>query len=196
MLKRRLVLACLLVASALALAACGSSGSGDESQIEEAIETSATSSNPADCKKLLTQRFMEQTTKSEGSEAVKACEKEATEDKGVKAATVSKVEVEGSKATADAALAGGGLDGQEVEIALVKQGDQWKLDELAGFVKFDKAKVIEAFESEFAKPSSEVSKSLAACIVNAFEEAPQAKFEEALLNGSTEGFEELAGSCS
>jgi hypothetical protein len=40
-----------------------------------------------------------------------------------------------------------------------------------------------------------VSRSLASCIVKSFEEAPRAKFEDALLSGSTEGFEELAGSC-
>lgn len=194
MLKRRLVLACLLVVSAFALAACGS-GSNDESQIEETIETSATSTDPANCKKLSTQQFMEQTTQSEGSEAVKTCEKEASNDEGAKSVTVSNVEVEGSKATADTALTGGGFDGQEVEVALVKEGDQWKLDEITGFAKFDEQKVLETLEKGFAKPSSEVNKSLASCIVESFEEAPQAEFEEALISGSTEGFEEIAGGC-
>lgn len=194
MFKRRLVLPLLLTVSALALVACGS-GSSDESQIEEAVETSATSTDPADCTKLATRQFVEQTTQSEGAEAVKTCEKEASNDEGAKSATVSNVEVDGSKASADVALTGGGFDGQEVEVALVKQGDQWKLDELTGFAKFNEAKVIETLEKGFAKPSSEVSRSLASCIVKSFEEAPQAKFEEALLSGSTEGFEELAGSC-
>jgi hypothetical protein len=194
LLKRSLVLTCLLIVSALALAACGSS-ENDESQIEEAIETSATSTDPADCKKLATQQFMEQTTQSEGPEAVKTCEEEASNDEGADSATVSNVEVDGSNASADVALGGGGFDGQEVEVALVKQGDQWKLDEVAGFVKFDEAKVIEALEKGFAKPSSEVSKSLASCIIESFEKAPQAEFEEALISASTEGFEEIAGSC-
>jgi hypothetical protein len=193
--KRYLVLPCLLIVSALVLVACGSSGNSDESQIEEAVETSATNTDPANCTKVSTQNFLEQTTQSKGPEALKTCEKEASEDTGAKSVAVSNVEVEGSKATADAALSGGGFDGQQVEVALVKEGDQWKLDELAGFVKFDEAKVIATLEKEFAKPSSEVSKSLASCITNAFEEAPQAEFEEALLNQSTKGFEELAGAC-
>jgi hypothetical protein len=195
LLKRRLVLPCLLIVSALALAACGSSGNSDENQIEEAIETSATTTDPADCTKVSTRRFMEQTAQSEGSEAVKKCEKEASEDNGAESVAVSSVEVDGSKATAEAAVSGGGFDGQTVEIALVKEGDQWKLDEIAGFTKFNEAKVIETLEREFAKPSSKVSKSLAACITESFEEAPQGEFEEALLNRSTEGFEELAGDC-
>jgi hypothetical protein len=194
LLKRHLVLVCLLIVPALALAACGSSNS-DESQIEEAVETSATSTDPADCTKLATQQFIEQTTQSEGAEAVKTCEKEAKEESGAKSAAVSNVEVDGSKATADAALTGGGLDGQEVEVALVKEGDQWKLDEITGFTKFDQAKVIETLERELAKPSNEVGKSVAACIVKAFEEAPEDEFEEALLSPSTNGFEELAGAC-
>jgi hypothetical protein len=192
--KRYLVLPCLLIVSLFGLAACGSSDS-DESQIEEAVETSATSTDPADCKKLATQHFMEQTTQSEGSEAVKTCEKEASNDEGAEDATVSNVEVDGSTASADVALTGGGFDGQEVEVALVKEDDQWKLNEIAGFVKFDEAKVIKTLEEGFSKPSSEVSKGLESCIIESFEEAPQSDFEAALISGSTEGFEEIAGDC-
>lgn len=191
---RRLFLFCLVIVSAFALAACGSSGNSDESEIEAAVEASATSSKPADCKKFNTQKFMEQTSRSEGAEAVKTCEKEASEESGAKSATVSNVEVDGSKATADVALTGGSLGGQEVEVALLKEGEQWKLDQLTGFAKFDQATVVKTFEEEFAK-SKEVSKSLASCIVEDFEKAPQAKLEEALISGTTEGFEELAGSC-
>ena len=54
--KRHLLVPCLLLVSALALAACGS-GSGDQSQIEEAIETSATITDPADCTTVQTQNF-------------------------------------------------------------------------------------------------------------------------------------------
>lgn len=194
MLKRYLVLLCLLIASALALAACGSSDN-DESQIEDVVVTSATSTDPADCKELATQQFIEQTTQSEGSEAIETCEEEATNDEGADKATVSNVEVDGSNASADVALSGGGFDGQKVEVTLVKEDDQWKLDEIAGFAKFDEAKVIETLEKGFAEPSSEVSKGLASCIVESFEEAPQAEFEDALISGSTKGFEEIAGDC-
>jgi hypothetical protein len=194
LLKRSLVLICLLIVPALVLAACGSGG-GEESTIEEVIETSATSTDPADCKELSTQQFMEQIAQAEGAEAVKTCEKEASEETGAKSASVSNIEVDGSKATAEATLTGGGLDGQTVEVALVKQGDQWKLNEITGFSKFDQAKVIEALEKGFDEPSSEISKSLASCIIKSFEEVPQAEFEEALLSTSSKGFEEIAGDC-
>jgi hypothetical protein len=194
LLKRSLVLICLLIVPALVLAACGSGG-GEEGTIEEVIETSATSTDPADCKELSTQQFMEQIAQAEGAEAVKTCEKEASEETGAKSASVSNIEVDGSEATAEVALTGGGLDGQSVEVALVKQGDQWKLNEITGFTKFDQAKVVETLEKGFDEPSSEISKSVASCIVKSFEEAPRAEFEEALLSTSSEGFEEIAGDC-
>ena len=192
---RRLLLPFVLIASALALTACGGSSSNDESEIEAAIEASAKSTNPADCKKVNTQKFVEQTTRTQGPEALKQCEEEASEGNGVKSASASNIEVDGSKATADVGLNGGSLDGQEVEVALIKEGKQWKLDKLTGFVSFDQKTAVEGFEKQFAEPGSKVSKSVASCIVKAFEKAPQAKLEDALLSGSTEGFEELAGSC-
>lgn len=193
---RRLFLLCLMIVSAFALAACGSGGdSNEEGEIKTAIETSATSSNPADCKKVKTQKFVEQTTRTKGPEALKECEEEAKQGSGAKAATASNIEVDGSKATADVALTGGSLGGQEVEVALVEEGGRWKLDQLTGFAKFDQETVVKTFEEEFAKPGSKVSKSLASCIADDFKKAPQAKLEDALLSGSTEGFEELAGSC-
>lgn len=194
MLIRRLALLCLLILSVAGLAACGSGGD-DEGQIKEAIETSAASNDPADCKKLSTQKFMEQTTKSRGSEAVESCEEDASNEEGVEKAAVSSVEIDGSEATAGASLSGSLLDGQEVEIALVKDDDRWKLDEITRFTAFEPAKVTAALEEEFAKPSAEISEKRAACIIKAFEAAPEAELEEALLSPSTEGFEEIAGDC-
>lgn len=194
MLIRRLALLSLLILSVAGLAACGS-GASDESQVEGAIETAAASNDPADCKELLTQSFMEQTDKSKGSEAVESCEEEASQDEGVEKAIVSKVKVEGSKATADAALTGSPFDGQQVEIALVKDGDQWKLDQITRFTAFNPAKVTAFFTRELSKPSSETSKARANCVIDSVERASKVKLEEILLSPSPKGFEELVGSC-
>jgi hypothetical protein len=193
--KRRFALAFLLIFSALALVACGSSGNGDESQIEEAIETSATSTDPADCTKLQTQQFMEQTTQESGKAAVTKCEKEAEAEEGAESASVSNVEISGSSATAEAALTGGGLGGQSVEVALVKNGEQWKLDEVVKFTNFDRAKLVEYFEEEFTKASSELPPKLAGCFIEVFQEGSQAEIEELLLSNSTKGLEEVAEAC-
>jgi hypothetical protein len=194
-LKRRIALACLLVFSALAVVACGSSNS-DESQIEEAIETSATTTNPADCTKLNTQQFMEQTAQESGKAAVKKCEAEAEAGEGAESVSVSNVEVSGSSATAEAALTGGALSGQTLEVELVKSGEQWQLNEVVKFTKFDRAKLVEFVEEEFTPSANGPSPKLAACFVEAFQEGSQSEIEELLFSPSSEGFEELAEACS
>jgi hypothetical protein len=184
-----------LIISALALSACGGGGgSSDESQIEEAIETSATSSDPADCSKLTTQAFMEQSTSTEGAAAVKQCEAEVGEDEAESVAVTS-VEVEGSEATADAALTGGSFDGQTLEIALVKEGDQWMLNEVLGFAKLDTPKLVESLATQF-ESNEELSEETAVCIEEGFEESSQPEVEEYLLSGSTEPIEGLVEECS
>lgn len=194
--KRFLLLPCIVLVSALALAACGGgNGSGDESQIEEAIEKSAANDDPSACTKLQTQKFAEQTTQEAGKAAVRSCEEEAEEKEGVESATVANVEVEGSTATAEASLRGGSFDGQTLEVELVKDGDQWKLNEAVKFTKFDQGKLVETFEREFEKAQNEVSPRFAACFIGAFKESSQAKIEEMLLSGSTHALEEVAEGC-
>ena len=193
--KRLLLLPCILILSALAFTACGSSG-GDEGEIEEVIETSATSTNPADCKKLNTQQFMEQTTQESGQAATKECEEEAKKGEGAKSADVSAVEVDGSKATAEVALSGGNLDGQALEVALVKEGDQWKLNEVVAFAEFDQGKLVESLEASLAEASSEVDPEFASCVIEAFKQGSQPEVEELLFGNSPKALEEVFEACS
>lgn len=193
--KRLLLLPCILLLAALALAACGGSG-GDDGEIEEVIETSATTTDPADCKKLNTQGFMEQTTQESGSTAVKRCEEEAEEGEGAKSVSVSAVEVDGSDATAEAALSGGNLDGQTLEVALVKDGDQWKLNEVVEFTKFNQAKLVEVLEKGLAEPSSEANPKFAGCVIDAFKQGSQKEVEELLFGGASGTLEEVFEACS
>jgi len=189
------LLPALLLALALGLSACGGSGSDDESKIEEAIEISA-SSNPAACTKYQTQHFVEQTSEASGKAAVKECEEEAENGEAPESASVSNVEVNGSKATAEAALTGSVFDGQAVEIALVNEGGQWKMNEIVKFTKLDQAKLVESFEQELSKASNEVSPKFAACFIEAFEQADQGEIEAMLFGGNEKAFEEIAGNCS
>lgn len=193
--KRLLLLPCILILSALAFAACGSGG-GDEGEVEEVIETSATSNDPADCKKLNTQQFMEQTTQESGKTAVKKCEEEAKEGEGAKSVSVSAVEVDGSDATAEAALSGGNLDGQTLEVALVKDGDQWKLDEVVEFTKFNQAKLVEVLEEGLSEPGSEIDPKFAACVIDAFKQGSQAEVEDLLFGGSSGTLEKVFEACA
>jgi spermidine/putrescine-binding protein len=193
--KRLLLLPCILILSALSFAACGSSG-GDEGEIEEVIEASATTTNPADCKKLNTQQFMEQTTQESGNAAVESCEEEAKEEEGAESVSVSAVEVDGSDATADAALTGGNLDGQALKLALVKDGDQWKLDEVVEFTKFNQAKLIEVLDEGLSEPGSEIDPKFASCVLEAFKQGSQAEVEELLFGKSPQALEEVFEACS
>jgi hypothetical protein len=194
--KRHLLLPCLLLVSALALVACGGSsgGSGDESQIEAAIETSATSTKPSACKEFSTQQFMEQSTSTEGAAAVKQCEENATEEDGAESVDISEVEVDGSEATADVALTGGSLGGQGLEIALIKEGSDWKLNELVGFIELDPTALAESLGTSLKKEGGEAAE-LAPCIEEKFEVAEQSEIEELVISGSTQPIEELVEEC-
>jgi hypothetical protein len=192
--KRLLLLPCLMLVFAFALSACGS-GSSDEGQIEEAIERSAANEDPANCTKLQTQTFTEQTQQESGKAAVQSCEEEAEESEGAESATAANVAVDGSTATAEATLKGGSLDGQTLEVELVKDGGQWKLNEVVKFTKLDQAKLVETFEREFENSKNEVSPQLAACFAEAFAKASQAEIEEMLFSGSTRALQEAAEGC-
>lgn len=192
--KRLLLLPCFLVLAGILLAACGSS---DEAEVKAAIEKSATTTDPADCKKLQTQEFTEQASHESGGGAMGRCEEEAREGEGIEAAAVSNVKVDGAKATARVALRGGTLDGQVVEVALVKSGDQWKLDEIVEFIEFDEPKLMEGLEDEFKGNSSKVStKKFAACFVEAFNEGGKQEVEELLLAPAAVEVEGVSKRCA
>lgn len=193
--KQYLLLPCLLLT--FALAACGSSGGGDssggsdEGQIVETIEKSLAEPNPAYCKELQTQTFVEQTTHTSGSAAIKACEEEGNEATS-ESVDVSKVTVKGTDATAEVAFSGGDFSEQTLVVALVKEGDQWKLDEIVRFANLQKAALIKAIEAQL----SELNPEAASCIVEGLESSSDATFEALLLKGEDKPLTELAESCA
>jgi hypothetical protein len=195
--KHLLLVPCLLILAAVALAACGGGGgSSDEGQIEETIETSATTSDPSNCTELETQAFVEQNTGTQGGAAVKECEEEAEEgEETAESVDVSNVSVNGEEATAEVAFSGGSLDSQAVEVGLVKEGDNWKLNEILGFTEFDAAKLAESLQNKFAEEKEAIPANLATCIVEAFSEASQSEAEELTFSGSSKPIEELAEAC-
>jgi hypothetical protein len=134
----------------LALAACGDdngTSSADQDQITAAINKAAVSGDPSACTEVETQKFVEQTGDGKGQAAVKSCEKDASDSVADKV-DVTDVEVDGNNATANAAVTGSIFDGQTLQIALVKDGDQWKLDEFKGFEDFDRDSLNASFEKE------------------------------------------------
>jgi hypothetical protein len=197
--KRLLLVPFLLLAFGLALSACGggsssSGGSSDESQIEEAIEISSTSTEPSTCTEFSTQEFLEETTSQEGPAAVKQCEEAAEEGEVAESAEVSQVEIEGSEAAAEVKFTGGALGGQAIAVGLVKEGDSWKLEEIIGFTVLDKSALAETVGTSLEEEGGEVAK-LAPCIEEGIEESGQTAIEELLFSGTTAPTEELAAEC-
>jgi hypothetical protein len=193
-LKRLPLVLLVLALGALTLAACGSSES-DEDQIVSAIESSATSTDAADCEALSTVAFMEQTAGGSGEEAVKTCEEEAEDDSdNSDSVAVSKVQVDGSDSTADAKFVGGNLDGQTLTIALVDEDGDWKLDRLVGFADFNREGLIGSFEETLGE-SDEIADTVSSCIVEGLEDLSDPELESLVIDNEEEVFLELATEC-
>lgn len=193
--KRHLfLLPALVLALALGLAACGG-GESAEDKIVSMIERSATSTDPANCKETQTEQFMEQTSGGSGSGAVKECEKETKSgEDNPESVNVSQVKVNGEKATADVEFEGGNFNGQTVEVALVEEEGNWKLDELTGFAKFDAKQLVGALAKKLEE-EPEIEPRVASCIVEGLEEAPAQELEALVIENNTQPIVELAESC-
>lgn len=194
---RLLLLPCLLLISALALAACGggSDSGAEEEAIEAAIVRSATTADPANCTEVETLAFAEQSSEESGAAAVKECEQEAKDgSNNAKTVKVTKIKIDGSEATANAAITGGGLDSQVISISLVEEDGSWKLDQLTGFAKLDTARLAEIF-GEKLEETGELTPQQTGCIVEGLEAASKAQAEELVLSGSSDPLVELAQGC-
>jgi len=197
LIKRILVPLALLALAALMLSACGGGGSSDEDKITETIETAATTSDPSNCTELETLSFVEQNTTEKGKAAVKTCEEEAEAgEEEAEGAKVSNVSVDGSKATAEAEFEGGSLGSQSLEVELVEEDGNWKLDQIAGFANYDGKALGEAFQKQFEEEPGELSSEQAKCISGKVAGLSQAAAEEVFFGGSAEKIIELAQSCA
>jgi len=195
--KLHLLLPLALFALALGLVACGGSGDSDEDKIVEVIETSATSADPADCKELSTQAFLEQTELEQGAAAVKSCEESAEDSEdNPDSVEVSKVEIDGSSATANAAFSGGSFDGQTLAVALVEEDGDWKLDEITGFAKFDQQRLADSFEEGLQSGENALDPQLATCFAEVVGELPKDEAEEVVIGGSADPIVAIIEGCS
>jgi hypothetical protein len=193
--KRPLVLVALLGLLVLALSACGGGGSGAEGEITEVIEQAATTSDPSNCTELQTLRFTEQNTSEKGKAAIKGCEESAKEEEQAEEAKVSNVSVDGEKATAEVEFVGGSLGSQVLEVALVEEGGDWKLDQIEGFAKYNGKALEEMFIKRFEESPQGLTKKQYTCIAAGIGGASKAEAEAMLLSGSAKKIEALTKSC-
>jgi len=191
-----LLLPAAILALVFGLAACGGSSESDEDKIVNTIEKSATSTDPAICNETETLSFMEQTGSSTGKEAEKECEKE-TEEEGNNdpdSVNVSKVKADGGKATADVEFKGGTFDGQTLEVALVEEDGDWKLNELTGFANFDTAPFIAELSKQLEEEPG-IEPETASCIVAGIEELSKSELEGLVVENNTQPITEIAEGC-
>ncbi|HVW46270.1 MAG TPA: hypothetical protein VHA76_04390 [Solirubrobacterales bacterium] len=195
MIRRLLVPLALLALASVGLAACGG-GSNAEDQITEVIEKAAMTKDPSNCTELQTLRFAEQNTSESGKAAIKSCEESAKEEEQAEEAKVSNVSVNGEKATAEVEFVGGSLGSQTLEVALVEDEGNWKLDHIEGFAHYDGKALEESFLKRFEESSEGLSKKQYTCITEAIGKASKSEAEEMFLSGSSTKIEELAKSCA
>lgn len=193
--RRFLVPLSLLLSAPLLLSACGGddSGSDDEADITAAIEQAATTDTAENCTEVQTQAFTEQVEFTAGEDAVKTCEENAGDgDIAGESVAVENIEVDGDTATADVAFTGGGLDGQEIAISLVKEGDQWKLDSLDEFISFDK----EAFAAGLVEGAGQdAPPQILDCIEKQVNSTPDEELQQVYLSGDETQLGTLFADC-
>jgi hypothetical protein len=181
--KMTLGIAAAVLAS-FALAACGGDNGEDEDQITAAIVAGATSGDPSACTEFQTLKFTEQTTSETGEAAVRQCEQDAA-DTPAEEIDVINIETDGDSATAEGAITGSFFDGQTIEVALVKEDDQWKLDKLSGFTEFDRDAFLAAFTDAIASEQGASPEALD-CVTSQVEAQPDEQLQAFLLGTDPE----------
>ncbi|HEU4737766.1 MAG TPA: hypothetical protein VFS54_01655 [Solirubrobacterales bacterium] len=176
----------------LALASCGGDGKSDEEEIVEAIDYAFVSTDPDACTEQMTPAFSEQLFRDDAADAVESCEQNArAEESENDPVEVSNVVVDGSKATADVAFA----DAQAFSVALIEDDGDWKLDEVVGFVDFDRSRWMDE-QREFFEDGEPWPARVTDCILDAYRGMSQTELEEMLLGGSPDPETEIISRCS
>ena len=183
--------------AALALSACGGGGnnsSADQDQITKQIQFAATSGDPKACTTAQTQHFTDQTSgdNGTGTAAVRTCEQDASQGVADKV-DVSDISVDGDNATAKVAITGSVFDGQTLNVALVKEGGTWKLDDFKGFEGFNRDAMIASLSAELGKqglPSQGVD-----CIKTQLEKQSDQQLQQFFLNPSSTGAAAIFSPC-
>jgi hypothetical protein len=186
----------LALAVPLFLAACGGGGGNDDSsQITDVIQTSSKSTDPADCTKLETQQFVEQTELASGQAALQACQKGATDTSdNPSSVDVTDVKTSGNTGSANATFHGGGFDGSTLSVSLSKDGDQWKLDKITDIPNFNFAGLVHTLTARFSSEGS-IPPQVATCIVQAFNSAGADQVKSIILSGNGDQLTALFSGC-
>jgi hypothetical protein len=192
-------LALLIAASISAvalLAACGGGGgNSDNDQITALIQTSVKSTDPADCTKLQTQQFVEQTELASGQAAIQQCQQDAADTSdNPDSVDVTDVSSSGDTGEATVTFHGGSFDGSTLKVALVKDGDQWKLDKVTDIPNFNFQGMAQALSDRLHADSS-IPAQTADCVSQAFANAGADQVKSIILSGSGDQLNAIFATC-
>jgi hypothetical protein len=179
--------------AALALCSSGAEGAGlgAKAEIRQLFEGSSGESDVKECSTRKTRHFNEQTTKASGSRALTICERDARLTEGlVITNVVSHIVVRGTTATLRLKQFGDELEGQILELKLIKAGGLWKVDEILGFYHLDRDRLIALFKNAFTRPGAAVPKKTALCIYHGLRQATKEAITEYLYSGSDKAIED------
>jgi hypothetical protein len=190
----------LLIASisaAALLAACGGGGGNDDNaQITNVIQTAVKSNDPADCTKLETQQFVEQTELQSGQAAIQQCQKDATDTSdNPDSVDVTNVTSSGDTGSADVTFHGGSFDGSTLTVAVSKDGNQWKLDKVIDIPKFNFPALVQSLSARLNSDST-IPPQVASCIGQAFNNAGADQVKSIILSGSGDQLTALFSTCA
>ena len=192
-------LALLLVvslAAAAALAACGGGGGNDDNaQITDVIQNAVKSTDPADCTKVQTLQFVEQTELQSGQAAIQQCQKDAADTSdNPHSVDVTNVKSSGNTGSADVTFHGGSFDGSTLSVSLVKDGDQWELDKITDIPTFNFPGMVQALSAKLQSDSS-IPPQAATCITQAFDNAGADQVKSIILSGNGDQLTALFAPC-
>jgi hypothetical protein len=173
---------CLVLLIGLATTGCGSSpgddGSADE--VRSVIRRALTTTDPATCTTLFTRAFAEQTQLTDGPGAIIACRDALRRGKPARQTAISDVSVDGGRATARVAVAGGDADGARYDLRLVERDDGWRLDHIdAVELEFDR--YLRAGRQQIARPPDALSGKEADCVVRRLRRVGESRLERAIV---------------
>jgi hypothetical protein len=197
---RRLIFALFVCAFALSSCGGGEAGGGPEAEaaIEKAVVAFVASEDPADCGRFSTPRALKQMAKTNYDLALATCEALTLNPlvEGAEKVDVSAIEVEGSSATAVAAVTGSIVGGQTIRFALVEDDDRWKVDEVLGFIDLDEEKLATEWgRLQMLLAVTPQETEAAICVMNRLLKMSEADLEKMYLGENPDPVIELNQSC-
>jgi hypothetical protein len=161
---------------------CGSSESNDGTDVVDVVKEALTTPDPAWCRELVTQRFLDQLY-TEGDAARRDCEQLTAIYENPRSVEVSRVEVRGDSARVRAAVHGGDDDGATWGLALVRRNSNWRVDRVTA-AELDFERFLRAKRRFFLRPPGGYTKRQADCIIRTMRDRGEADLERAIVTGN------------